>query len=94
VSYAASHLVLTYVDTPSRPAWVFLISTTSPRYRTADDLGVGSTLAAARSSSGITCTAQPGYQACQGGRGYEQPVTSFTVKQGRVVRVFVAAVAD
>jgi len=32
--------------------------------------------------------------ACQGGRGFEQPVTSFTVRNGRVVQVFMAAAAD
>jgi hypothetical protein len=34
------------------------------------------------------------YVACQGGLGYERPVTSFTVRGGRVVRVFMVAVAD
>ncbi|HYX87063.1 MAG TPA: hypothetical protein VE777_19005 [Gaiellales bacterium] len=70
------------------------IFTVRRRYHTVDSLRVGSTLAAARHEDGIRCTAQPSYAACQGGLGYEKPVTSFTVKDGRVVRVFVAAVAD
>jgi len=40
------------------------------------------------------CTDQVGYVACQGGLGYEKPVTSFTVHNGKVVGVFMAAVAD
>ena len=40
------------------------------------------------------CTDQVGYLACQGGLGYEKPVTSFTVRNGKVVGVFMAAVDD
>jgi len=57
-------------------------------------LRVGSTLAAARKTPGIRCSSQVTYFACQGGLGYEKPVTSFTVRDGKVVRVFMAAVAD
>jgi hypothetical protein len=32
--------------------------------------------------------------ACQGGLGYEKPVTSFAVRNGRVVQVFMVAAAD
>lgn len=94
VRYAASQLVIVYVTAAGRPPVVFGIFTRSPRYRTADGLHVGSTLSQAPHEPGIRCYPQPGYYDCQGGLGYEKPVTSFTVKQGRVVRVFVAAVAD
>jgi hypothetical protein len=94
VAYPGSQLVITYAGSADRRARVALISTTSSRYRTPDGLGVGSSLAKARREHGIRCSPQPGYYACQGGLGYEKPVTSFTVKNGRVVRVFVAAVAD
>ncbi len=67
---------------------------TSPRYHTATGLRVGATLAKARQTPGVRCSYQVTYFACEGGRGYEQPVTSFTVRHGRVVRVFMAAVAD
>ena len=73
---------------------MFGVFTTSPRYHTADGFGVGSTLAQARQEPGIRCYAQRSYFACQGGLGYEKPITSFTVRNGEVVRVFMAAVAD
>jgi len=94
IVYPSSKLAIVYVTSPSRPTRVFQIETTSPRYHTADGLGVGSTLTQAQHEPGIGCSAQPGYSACQGGLGYEKPLTSFTVKGDRVVRVFVAAVAD
>lgn len=94
VRYPASQLVVLYVTSPGRPAWVFGVFTTSPRYRTADGLRVGSTLAQARHEPGIRCYDQQSYFACQGGLGYEKPITSFTVRHGEVVRVFMAAVAD
>jgi hypothetical protein len=82
------------VESSVRPAFVFSVFTTSPRYYTADGLRVGATLAQARHEPGIQCSPQRGYSACQGGLGYEKPITSFTVKDGRVVRVSTAAVAD
>jgi hypothetical protein len=94
VRYSASQLVVLYVASPSQPAEVFGVFTTSPRYHTSDGLRVGSTLAQARHEPGIHCYDQQSYFACQGGLGYEKPILSFTVKNGRVVRVFTAAVAD
>jgi hypothetical protein len=94
VAYPASQLTVVYVRSGSRPAQVAEIFTTSSRYHTAAGLRVGSTLTQARAEPGVHCYSQPGYEACQGGLGYEKPITSFTVKDGRVVRVFVAAVAD
>jgi hypothetical protein len=94
VRYPASQLVVLYVASASRPAEVFGVFTTSPRYHTADGLRVGSTLAEAQHELGIRCSAQQSYFACQGGLGYEKPIVSFTVRDGRVVRVFTAAVAD
>jgi hypothetical protein len=94
VFYPASQLAIVYVTSKNRSAEVFGVLTTNPRYHTADGLHVGSTLAQARHEPGVQCSAQPGYYACQGGLGYEKPVTSFTVRSGRVVRVFMAAVAD
>jgi hypothetical protein len=78
----------------ARPSSVAAVITTSTRFHTADGLGVGSTLSQARAERGIRCFDQTTYLACEGGLGYEKPVTSFTVKNGRVVRVFVVAVAD
>ncbi len=92
--YPASSLVVVYFVPAGRPGRVAGVLTDSPRYRTADGLHVGSTLAQARREPGIQCTYQPGYYACQGGLGYERPVTSFTVRGGRVASVFMAAVAD
>jgi hypothetical protein len=94
VLYPASQLVVMYVGSSTRPQRVFAIFTSSPRYHTADGLHVGSTLAQAQHEPGIRCYDQTSYFACQGGLGYEKPVTSFTVKNGRVGRVFVVAVAD
>jgi hypothetical protein len=94
VAYRASRLTVMYTASEGRPAIVFGIFTASPHYTTADGLGVGSAFDAARHEPGIRCSPQPGYQACEGGLGFEKPVTSFTVEDGRVVRVFVAAVAD
>lgn len=94
VRYPGSQLVVLYVAPLGRPAQVFGVFTTSPRYHTADGLRVGSTLAQARREPGIRCYYQVSYFACQGGLGYEKPILSFTVKNGRVVGVFTAAVAD
>jgi hypothetical protein len=94
VRYPASGLGIWYDQARGEPAQVAAIFTTSPRYHTADGLRVGSTLAEARREPGIQCDYQPGYLACQGGLGYQRPVTSFTVRDGRVVRVFMVAVAD
>jgi hypothetical protein len=93
VLYPSSRLVVLYVTSGKRSPQVFGVFTTSPRYHTATGLRVGSTLEQASHTPGIHCYAQNGYFACQGGLGYEKPITSFTVKDGRVVRVFVAAVA-
>ena len=57
---------------------MFGVLRTSPRYHT----------------PGVRCFYQVTHFACEGGRGYEQPVTSFTVRHGRVVSAFMAAVAD
>jgi hypothetical protein len=94
VRYPASQLVVLYVASPGRPPWVFGVFTTSPRYHTADGLRVGSTLAQAQHEPGIRCYDQQSYFACQGGLGYQKPITSFTVRSGKVVRVFMAAFAD
>ena len=94
VRYPASELVVVYVASPGHPSWVFGVFTASPRYHTADGLGVGSTRAQAQHERGIRCYDQESYFACQGGLGYEKPIISFTVRHGRVVRVFMAAVAD
>ena len=94
VRYVASSLTILYVQSGKQPARVFGMSTASPRYHTADGLRIGSSLSAARREHGIRCSEQLSYVACQGGLGYEKPVTSFTVKDGRVVGVFVVAVAD
>ena len=94
VAYPASGLVVMYARPSHRPPIVFGIFTTSRRYHTKSGLRVGSTLADARRTPGIRCYSQVTYVACQGGLGYEKPVTSFTVRNGKVVRVFMAAVAD
>ena len=92
--YPASQLVVWYAGSSMRPPLVVVILTSSPRYHTADGLRVGSTLAQARHEPSIRCSAQLSDFRCEGGLGYEKPVTGFEVKDGRVVRVFVAAVAD
>ena len=94
VEYSGSGLVVMYAQPSHRPPIVFGIFTTSRRYHTESGLRVGSTLADARKTPGIRCSSQVTYFACQGGLGYEKPVTSFTVRDGKVVRVFMAAVAD
>jgi hypothetical protein len=94
VRYPASQLVVAYVNAGTRPSSVFSIFTASTRYHTAGGLRVGSTLSQARAEKGVRCSAQNFDFACQGGLGYERPVTGFTVEPGRVVRVFVVAVAD
>ncbi|HEY3766323.1 MAG TPA: hypothetical protein VGL44_14285 [Gaiellales bacterium] len=94
VRYAASGLLVVYVQSPGRPQWVFGVFTSDSRYRTASGLGVGSPLVKARGTPGVRCYDQKAYVACQGGLGYEKPIVSFTVRSGRVVRVFMAAVAD
>jgi len=94
VRYGASGLTIVYGQAGAGRERVAGVFSTSPRYHTTTGLRVGATLGIARHRPGIRCTAQEGYVACQGGRGFEQPVTSFTVRNGRVVQVFMAAAAD
>jgi len=94
VRYPASGLTIVYGQAGAGRERVAGVISTSPRYHTTTGLRVGATLGIARHTPGIHCTAQRGYVACQGGRGFEQPVTSFTVRNGRVVQVFMAAAAD
>jgi hypothetical protein len=95
VYYNAADLTVIYALRPGRDPQVFEVITTNSRYKTATGLGVGSTLDQARHTPGITCTPGPnGESDCQGGLGYQKPVTSFTVKDGHVVHVFMAVVAD
>src|SRR5438128_1357625 len=86
VVYPASQLVVWYEGSSTQPPLVVAILTTSPRYHTADGLHVGSTLAHARREPGIHCSAQLSDFTCEGGLGYEKPVTGFKVTDGRVVR--------
>ena len=78
VRYAASRLTVVYTRAGHGRQRVFGVLRTSPRYHT----------------PGVRCFYQVTHFACEGGRGYEQPVTSFTVRHGRVVSAFMAAVAD
>jgi hypothetical protein len=95
VYYPVADLTVIYAQRAGHDSQVFEVITTNPRYTTATGLGVGSALDQARHTPGITCTPGPNGQSdCQGGPGYQKPVTSFTVKDGHVVRVFMAAVAD
>ncbi|MGH3427759.1 MAG: hypothetical protein ACRDQZ_09365 [Mycobacteriales bacterium] len=94
VHYATSRLTVVYDQGGGQPQMVYAVFTNSPRYHTSSGLRVGSTLAQARRTPGIHCYYQVKYFACQGGVGYEKPIVSFTVRSGKVVRVFMAAVAD
>lgn len=94
VAYPGSGLVVVYSEPAHRRPIVFGIFTSSRRYHTASGLRVGSTLGHARRTPGVRCVHQVGEIDCQGGLGYERPVTGFTVRHGRVVDVFMAAVAD
>jgi hypothetical protein len=86
VTYPASRLLILYERDQQRPVGVFGVVTTSSVYHTASGLRVRSSLADARRTPGIRCYDQVTSFACQGGLGYEQPITSFTVSNGRVVR--------
>lgn len=94
VAYPVSQLVVLYYSSPHHAARVFGVFTHSPRYHTANGLHVGSTLEQARSEPGVRCSPQNTWIACQASLGYQKPLTSFIVRGGRVVRVFVAAAAD
>jgi hypothetical protein len=95
IRYIRSALSILYVRPEGKPEVVFGVFTTSPRYHTKDGLHVGSSLDDARQTDGIHCSAQIGSRfSCDGGLGFEKPVTAFDVSDGRVVRVMLAAVAD
>lgn len=94
VRYPASALGVWYDQVKGGPPRVAAVFTRSPRYRTADGLRVGSALARARREPGLTCAQQTGYVDCEGGLGYQKPVTSFMVRGGRIVRIAMFAVAD
>lgn len=98
VRYAASALDVWYVTETSgqRRSIVALVSTTDRRYHTKDGLGVGSTLAEAQRERALRCSnmSAPTYADCQGGLGYEKPVTNFQVRGGAVARIVATSVAD
>jgi hypothetical protein len=95
VAYASSALTILYVQPRGKPEVVFGVFTPNPRYHTRDGLRVGSTLSAARHADGIRCSPQLGTRfACEGGLGFEKPVSAFYVIDGRVVRFGLVAVAD
>jgi hypothetical protein len=94
VWYAASRLTVVYTRSGHRPQRVIGVLTTSPRYHTPSGLRVGASLAQARRTPGVRCFYQVTFFACEGGKGFEKPVTSFTVLDGHVVRAFMVAVAD
>jgi len=73
VRYPASGLTVIYTERPHGTPRVVEVFTSSARYRTADGLGVGSSLAKARREPGIRCFAQPGYVACQGASATRSP---------------------
>jgi hypothetical protein len=94
VWYAASRLTVVYTRSGHRPQRVIGVLTTSPRYNTPSGLRVGASLAQARRTPGVRCFYQVTFFACEGGKGFEKPVTSVTVRDGNVVRAFMVAVAD
>jgi hypothetical protein len=98
VRYTASGLDVWYVNEPggTHRSIVALVSTTARRYRTTDGLGVGSTLAEAQREPALHCSnvSAPTYADCQGGLGYEKPVTTFQIRGGKVSRIIAISVAD
>jgi hypothetical protein len=99
VHYASSALDVIYVEPLGKPAQarVFAILTHDRRYHTPDGLRAGSSLAAARREKALTCSnlmPSEGYADCQGGLGYERPVTNFQVRGGVVAQVAAISVAD
>ncbi len=69
---------------------VVFVVTTSPRYRTASGVGVGSSVAAVRSIRGVTCDANSSPQACQHGMAPRKTGTDFAFRDGKVWRVTIA----
>jgi hypothetical protein len=98
VHYAADALDVWYVTETSgkHRSIVALVSTGDRRYRTKDGLGVGSTLAEAQREPALSCSnvSAPTFADCQGGLGYEKPVTNFQVRGGAVARIIAISVAD
>jgi hypothetical protein len=98
VHYPTSGLDVWYLtETGGRHrSLVGVVITSDRRYRTPDGLGVGSTLVEAQQEKALTCSnvTEPTYADCQGGLGYEQPVTNFQVRSGAVARVIAVSVAD
>jgi hypothetical protein len=65
---------------------VVFVLTTSPRYRTAGGVGVGSSGKAVRSLPGMTCYGAPPY-ACEHGMALGRTGTALAFRNGRVWRV-------
>lgn len=95
IRYPRSGLTVLYVRPQGKPEAVFAVFTASPRYHTRDGLHIGSSLADAQHADEIRCSPQLGTRfACQGGLGFEKPVSGFDVRDGHVVRFALVAVAD
>jgi hypothetical protein len=97
VRYEDANLGITYPSSPKYPdGLAYLISTTDPRYRTRDGIGVGSTYREVRGVDGVRCFNQRGedYADCQVGLGHEQPLIVFNVRAGKVALVAAYGAAD
>ena len=97
VRYEDASLEITYLSSPKYPdGLAYLISTSDPRYRTRDGIGVGSTFRQVRSVDGVRCFNERGedYADCQVGLGHEHPLVVFDVRAGKVALVAAYGAAD
>lgn len=97
VSYPGARLVVTYIELAHpRRSLVAAVLTRDRRYRTADGIGVGTSVARLRREGSLTCgNASPETGSIQCSRGaYQQPVTAFEAKHGAVVWVMAVSSAD
>ena len=97
VSYPGAGMVVTYIEVAHPPrSLVAAVLTRDRRYRTADGLGVGTSVARLRREASLTCgnlSPETGSIQCSRG-GYHQPVTAFDAQNGAVVWVMAVSSAD
>jgi hypothetical protein len=90
VTYLSGALTITYVSTKTQQPIAVALESTSPRFRTASGIGVGSTYAALHSIRSVKCYG-PAFTECQHGyAAVDKPGTTFRLDRPHGTIIYIA----